>query len=291
MAILARGALCSFFFPSLSSFLDWNHMSTSRTARRGELSALQERLGYQFTDIRILKQALNLRKISATEGRGYDRLEKIGDRLLYPVILWLIQDTYDKAPLCEVTRMERVLTTNRNLAHLAVRLDLMPVLAQLYPEFVYVEKTLADLFESICAAIAKDAGSGDFLLGISRLRSVCRSLFAVDLALAQIDNPFPMLIYTAKRRWNQQIRHEWVSISYNKQPIGYTCKLYLKKKAAQAYGLAQKKNPFIAGTGVTTEQALQKAAALALLKLMPKRFPNDLPELGKFSWRIKPQRT
>ena len=254
---------------------------------QGELDSLQKRLGYSFTDISLLEQALDMSKVSAAEGRVYDRLEKIGDRLLYPITLHLIESTYPEAPLCEVTRMERILTTNQNLAHLAIRLDLISVMVKRNPGFIFIEKTMADLFEAISAAIAKDAGDGNYLEGIARLSKVCKHLFAVDLALAQIDNPFPMLANEAIRRWKATLRHDWISIKYQRQPVGYTCKIHLPKKAARIFALQNRSRPFIAGTGVTTEQALRKAAGLALIKLLPERFPNSLGELSSFSWRIK----
>jgi dsRNA-specific ribonuclease len=261
-------------------------MNSSSLARRGDLNALQQRLGYSFTNPELLANALDLKRVSAQEGRGYDRLEKYGDRLLYPIILSLIEERYPNAPLCELTRMERVLVCNLNLAHLAVRLDLMSVLIHRYPNFIYVEKTLADLFEAIVAAIAKDAGAGSYLQGICRLHAVCKRLFHVDLELAQIDDPLRVFAHEIQTRWGEKVAHQWLPLTYAQQPIGYTCKLNLKRNAARALQLP-KARPFIIGTGVTTEQSLRKAAGIGLLRLWPKRYPNSLPENGSFSWRIR----
>lgn len=60
-------------------------MSKSASGRDGELAALQERLGYSFKDIALLREALT--HASVLEGRAngrrsYDRLEFLGDRVL-----------------------------------------------------------------------------------------------------------------------------------------------------------------------------------------------------------------
>lgn len=261
-------------------------MNASRLARRGDLTALQERLGYCFSKAEYLEEALNLKRVSAQEGKGYDRLEKFGDRLLYPIILTMLERRYPQAPLCELTRMERVLTCNQNLAHIAVRLDLMSVLVHKYPNFIYVEKTLADIFEAVNAAIAKDAGVGCYLSGISRLYAVCERLFAVDIELAQVDDPLPIFTREVHHRWKEKVSHEWLPIHYEGQPIGYTCKLKLKSQTCAAMHIPRK-TACVVGTGVTTEQSLRKAAGIALLRLWPKRYPHRLQDLQSFSWRIR----
>jgi ribonuclease-3 len=60
-------------------------MSKSASGRDGELAALQERIGYSFKDIALLREAMT--HASALDGkpgprRSYDRLEFLGDRVL-----------------------------------------------------------------------------------------------------------------------------------------------------------------------------------------------------------------
>lgn len=108
------------------------------------LAALQRRLGYRFSDIALLEEALT-HVSGAGAGRSYQRLEFLGDRVLGLIVSTMLFEAFPDAPEGELS------------------------------------KRLADLVrKESCAAVARDWGLGDHLrMGEGEMRSGARKRDAI----------------------------------------------------------------------------------------------------------------
>lgn len=135
------------------------------------LEALSERLGYRFQDLTILDQALthrsfvnNLSPLERQTRRDYENLEFLGDAVLGLFISEYLLMTFPEDSEGGLTKMRAYLVSTERLQQLSRKLDLGDYI-QISPG---EEKTggrrkrtiLADLFESVIAAIYLDGGSG-----------------------------------------------------------------------------------------------------------------------------------
>ena len=275
---------------------------------RTDYDVLERLLNYQFGKRDFLFAALTSEPIKlpppedfADRGpinhkHAYDVLENLGDGALTLAIRVLLGRRYPALPVGERSRMEHLVTCNANLAHLAFRMTLMEWLVIPGAPAVYTRKMLADVVEGLLGAIYSDAaqravpdGCG-FLTaqaaGFSTVLEVCSKLFAVDLELVQVDEPYLRLQQEVSRRWGEHILLRYFQKTFRGQFVGAACKLVFQKKAAQAIG-----KPSITATGYTPEGAMLNAAALAMLYLAPNCYKHLLPSLAQFSWKIKPSRT
>lgn len=123
-----------------------------------DLDKLQERLEHRFGDIGLLEEALSHRSVGS---RNYERLEFLGDGLLNFVVtaeLFALRDD-DEGSL---TRLRASLVRESTLAALARDLELGEALrlggGELASGGHARESILADVVESIIAAVFLDAG-------------------------------------------------------------------------------------------------------------------------------------
>jgi len=123
-----------------------------------DLDKLQERLGHRFSDAGLLEEALSHRSVGS---RNYERLEFLGDGLLNFVItaeLYRLRND-DEGSL---TRLRASLVRESTLAAVARDLELGDVLrlggGELASGGHERESILADVVESIIAAVFLDAG-------------------------------------------------------------------------------------------------------------------------------------
>jgi len=140
------------------------------SARLKELQELEARLGYSFTNRRLLERALthtsftNEQK-SSLEGEtseSYEVLEFLGDSILGYLISEHLFRTHPSLNEGELSKIRSYLVSANHLASLSRELDLGAFLRLGHGE----EKTggrkkeglLADLFESLVAAISLDGG-------------------------------------------------------------------------------------------------------------------------------------
>ncbi len=83
------------------------------------LGALEERLGYYFSDPSLLVEALTHTSYSAEHGApSYERLEFLGDAVLGLVATQLIFESFPDAPEGEMTKLRAVVVDQRSLAML-----------------------------------------------------------------------------------------------------------------------------------------------------------------------------
>ena len=123
------------------------------------LNPLIARLGYQFTDMALLEQALTHR---SCKGQHNERLEYLGDAVLSLVIAETLYANFPKAREGDLTRMRAALVKGVTLAEIAQELRLSEHLrlgpGELKSGGFRRESILADALEALIGAIYLDAG-------------------------------------------------------------------------------------------------------------------------------------
>lgn len=123
-----------------------------------QLDRLQRKIGYQFTDIGLLKQALTHRSAAVKHN---ERLEFLGDAILN---LTIAEALYHQFPRCnegELSRMRATLVREPTLAGLARRFELGDYIALGHGELksggFRRESILADCIEAIIGSMSLDS--------------------------------------------------------------------------------------------------------------------------------------
>jgi ribonuclease-3 len=121
-------------------------------------SRLMLRLGYQFRQQELLKQALTHRSVS--QRHNYERLEFLGDALLGMIIAEHLYQCFPKEKEGHLTRMRATLVRQETLAKIAKDLQLSAALILSVGELKSGghnrESILADVVEAIIGAIYLD---------------------------------------------------------------------------------------------------------------------------------------
>ena len=86
-----------------------------------QLDNLQQKLGYSFKNISLLKQAITHRSFARD---NYERLEFVGDGILDYVIALNLFQKYPHLPEGELSKMRSSLVNQEMLKDLALGLDL-----------------------------------------------------------------------------------------------------------------------------------------------------------------------
>lgn len=124
-----------------------------------DLSGLARRLGYEFSDSRLLAQALTHRSFSS---RHNERLEFLGDSVLGLLVTELLYERYPDVAEGVLTRMRVSLVRRETLAEVARRLDLGACLrlggGELRSGGFERDSILADAVEAILGAVYLDGG-------------------------------------------------------------------------------------------------------------------------------------
>jgi ribonuclease-3 len=156
------------------------------------LDTLEARLGYSFDDRSLLESALTHSSFSNEQGAApepfadYEALEFLGDSLVGFFISEYLVSSFPRKSEGELSKIRSLLVSTTHLSSLSAQLDLGAFLRLGHGE----EKTggrtkprlLADLFESIVAAIYLDGGTEPacrFVL--ERFQTLLRSLDAGEL--------------------------------------------------------------------------------------------------------------
>lgn len=118
-----------------------------------------ENLGYQFRDLKLLKQALTHRSVTLLHN---ERLEFLGDAVLDFVIAEMLFHTCAHAQEGELSRLRASLVRGQTLAQIAKEFDLGAYLilgsGELKSGGQQRESILADAMEAVIAAIYLDGG-------------------------------------------------------------------------------------------------------------------------------------
>ncbi|QIM62766.1 ribonuclease III [Pasteurellaceae bacterium Orientalotternb1] len=124
-----------------------------------QLERLQRTLGYQFTNLDYLKQALTHRSAAS---QNNERLEFLGDSILNFAIGKALYEKFPKANEGELSRMRAALVKEQTLAIVARQFELGEHLklgaGELKSGGHRRESILSDCVEAIIAAIYLDAG-------------------------------------------------------------------------------------------------------------------------------------
>lgn len=155
-----------------------------------ELSTLESRLGYTFSDSELLQTALT-HSSYANERRGRgnafpsnERLEFLGDAVLEIVISQYLYDNYRSSTEGALTKMRQYLVCERTLAKIAAEIEL--------GEYIHLgkgeentdcrkrPKVLADAVEAVFAAVYLDSRAG----GSDEYVSVILRLMAEEIELS-----------------------------------------------------------------------------------------------------------
>ncbi len=124
-----------------------------------QFARLSTRLGYDFRQEGLLKQALTHRSYSAQHN---ERLEFLGDSVLNCTIAKVLYDTFPSLPEGTLSRMRANLVKQDTLAEIAVRLQLGEHMllgeGELKSGGFRRPSILADTLESIFGAVFLDAG-------------------------------------------------------------------------------------------------------------------------------------
>lgn len=137
-------------------------------------SRLEQRLGYAFVNVELLKQALTHRSVS--QRNNYERLEFLGDALLGMLIAQYLFARYPAEDEGRLTRMRATLVRQETLAILAKSLELGTSLNLSSGEKKsgghQRESILADVVEAIIGAMYLDCAD------IERVRHVVLAWYA-----------------------------------------------------------------------------------------------------------------
>ena len=149
--------------------------------------ALEDRLGYRFSNKDLLKRAISHR--SATPDLdSYERLEFLGDRVLGLVLAERLYLSFDTAHQGELTKRFHAQAQQSALAAFARKLGLQEfVIAEKGSQLNERDSVLSDIVEAIIAAIYLDAGPEKGLSAAARL--ILTHLDWQAPLIAHIDNP------------------------------------------------------------------------------------------------------
>lgn len=146
-------------------------MTTSNTAvSEVQLRSLERQLGYQFSDPRLLLQALTHRSVGASNN---ERLEFLGDSILNFVAAAELFAARPEADEGTLSRYRALLVKGETLADIAVELGLFDVLilgeGELKSGGHRRKSTLADCVEAIIGGVYLDSGMKDATSLVQRL--------------------------------------------------------------------------------------------------------------------------
>jgi ribonuclease-3 len=143
-------------------------MSTRPTD--GGLQALQERLGYRFTDEALLARAVTHRSVGAEHN---ERLEFLGDAILSAAITAMLYERFAGSDEGDLTRVRAHLVREDTLHRLALALDLPAVIRLSDGEArgggAQRPSILADALEAVIGAAFLDGGFAPAAALVGRL--------------------------------------------------------------------------------------------------------------------------
>lgn len=132
---------------------------------KDQLSELEKIIGYRFTDLRLLQQALVHSSYSfeqSTPARNNEILEFIGDAVLYLVIGHILHKRYPGMQEGELTRLRSALVNETHLAQMARAIELGRFLCLGKGEDSSNGRNkssiLSSAYEAVVGAVFEDAG-------------------------------------------------------------------------------------------------------------------------------------
>jgi ribonuclease-3 len=146
---------------------------TRKAARGGEVSDLAElerRLGHQFANPELARQALTHRSFGAQHN---ERLEFLGDSLLNCAVATILYERFPQLPEGDLSRLRAALVNQRSLSEVALKLGLGDRLrlgeGELKSGGFRRPSILADSLEALLGAVFLDAGFDATLAAVETL--------------------------------------------------------------------------------------------------------------------------
>ena len=126
------------------------------------LRRLAEVLGHAFARPELLDEALTHASATKLRGRGYERLEFLGDRVLGLIVADILLDRFPKEREGDIAKRHALLVSRAALVHVARRIDLGAAIRLSKGEDEAGsrgnEAVLADAMEAVIAALYLDGG-------------------------------------------------------------------------------------------------------------------------------------
>ncbi|MFH0725658.1 MAG: ribonuclease III [Pseudomonadota bacterium] len=162
-----------------------------------DLIEFQEKLGYRFSDLSLLKEALRhssyVNELPEDDVRDNERLEFLGDAALSLVVSHLLMGKYPRMKEGDLSRMRAGLVNEQELASVARTLKLGSYVqlgrGELQNNGQDKPSILADALEAVAAAVYLDGGFSAVFTVLSGLFSAC---------LANVPAPFVPLDYKSR---------------------------------------------------------------------------------------------
>jgi ribonuclease III len=226
------------------------------------LDVLQDRFGYKFRDLKLLRLALTHPSVAHEQGAGIQhnqRLEFLGDAVLQLV---LTSELYEKFPGVDegpLTKARAQMVNRRSLAEQGRRLKLGAHLIMSRGEELNRGRdrpsALADAFEALLGAIFLDGGFGaarEFVL------REFRNIFGELEVIPNLENPKGELQEKLQARSPEPIEYELESVSGPDHDRVFECAVYYRGEELGR------------GVGKSKKEAESKAALDALAMLSKK---------------------
>lgn len=253
-----------------------NHPENQAAALTPALQALQQRLGYVFSDARLLARAVTHKSFGADH---YERLEFLGDAVLNLGVSALLYKQFDRGDEGDLTRVRAHLVRQDMLHKLAQQIGLPEVMRLSEGEAkgggAQRPSILADALEAIIGAVYLDAGHDA----------------ARDLVLRLFE---PMVAQSTMEGWSKDAKtalQEW--LQGRKMPVpSYTIAETRGKAHEQTFIVAcalPDLNMTVTGEGLS-RRAAEQAAAQAALSRLQSTSPKDLSMAGKATVVVKKKR-
>ena len=229
-----------------------------------DISTLQERIGYRFSDKALLLQALTHSSFANEHGVGRiasnERLEFLGDSVLSLTVCDHLYRTYPDLTEGQLTVLRKNLVCQRALADYAMQIDLGAYLLLGRGEARDGRdkpKILEDAFEALLGAWYLDSGSlgqvGEFVLSF-----VKAELAKLKSDLLPLEDYKTLLQQYVQQMPGEELRYETIKESGPDNAKIFTVRVLINS------------NDFGTGEGSSKKEAEQRAAAEALKRYLPR---------------------
>ncbi len=122
-----------------------------------DLKLLEAKLGYKFSNINLLKQAVTHSSCTSSISENYERLEFLGDRVLGVAIASLLYRIFKNEPEGSLSQRHTALVCKETVAEVARRLEIDKFIHVANEEIRENENVLCDVCEAVIGAIFMDS--------------------------------------------------------------------------------------------------------------------------------------
>ena len=229
-----------------------------------DIAALQERIGYRFSNEALLLQALTHSSYANEQGTGRissnERLEFLGDSVLSLTVCDYLYSTYPELPEGQLTVLRKNLVCQRALAEYAAKIDLGAYLLLGRGEARdgrEKPKILEDAFEALLGAWYRDSGSLDCVRDFV-LPFVKEELSKLKNDLVPLEDYKTLLQQYVQQMPGEELRYETIKATGPDNAKTFTVRVLINS------------NDFGTGVGGSKKEAEQRAAAEALKRYLPR---------------------